>query len=670
MNSTDDFNAQWRASAHEAVKYVEDFPECFLVLPELVDGAIAQGASTKIQIQITLVNKERGIYKVIDNGKGVTNAQRLLSWASKESTNVHHRYGHGSKKCLTKWNKEYNAKWYVRYRTCDKRKNSGSLFTYSGPFQGPHKQPDEDENDEINLMPSGLEWCIEFNPIIFGSIQKPKEIFETIKEILTTRYSKAHFNSIDMILEIISDTEIIKESSKEHKWKSFQEMIEEEVTIGNCELINKTTQPFNDIQMHYTRYYLINDTNIKKVFPFYGQRRMKSSRLHISLAGRTIEIAPFWTFTKRGTNHNDLNGHFGFVDFEGDYTKAPTPATTKVSFYENCEIYKKFMETIINLDLQVKPSSPIVPNPPPKQPSPPPKQPSPQPKQPKLKNISIKFLDPDVYYKLVYLYVENWDEFDSIQIYCNENKKSYKLNSSKIKIDNLDNNKGYTFEIRAELNGIKYNHEFEQIIPNQKKLPLCPIINKIKDDTHDIQIYFAEPQNIGIPITYIKIYSNKKVLETLPYSKEVKLSHQIHSETTMQISYLNEIGESGKTQPKKVKLEKCTRMNFSKPIIEKILNNSEHKCNITGVRFDSFNRYDIDHKNGFNCDISEYNCQPLLVELHSIKSNDKNFYELLRDNKEELLKYKIKKINGFLDSLSPNEKDKIKFNHNTCRIEN
>ena len=52
MNNNDDFNAQWRASAHEAVKYVEDFPECFLVLPELIDGAIGQGSATKIIIEI------------------------------------------------------------------------------------------------------------------------------------------------------------------------------------------------------------------------------------------------------------------------------------------------------------------------------------------------------------------------------------------------------------------------------------------------------------------------------------------------------------------------------------------------------------------------------------------------------------------------------------------
>ncbi len=664
MINNDDYNAQWRASAHEAVKYVEDFPECFLVLPELVDGAIAQGASTKIIIQIQIINENMGVLKVIDNGKGVTNTQRLLSWASKESTNVHNRYGHGSKKCLTKWNKDYNSKWYVRFRTCDKRKNPGSLFTYHGPFQGTFKQFDEDENDEISLMPSGLEWCIEFNPNIFGNnIQKPKEIFDTIKEILTTRYSKNYFDNVDFIVEVTNVNETIKESSKEQKWKCFQEAIEEEVKNNNCEIIYKTTQPFNDIQMHYTRYNLKNDVNIKKLFPFYGIRRMKSSRLHIALSGRTIEIAPFWTFTKRGTNHNDLNGQIGIVNFEGEFQKAPTPATTKVSFYENCEIYKKFIEVIINLDSQPKLPSP--------QPSPLQKLPKSQP----LQNLKIEFVNPEIYYKIIYFHISNWDNFDEINLYCEETKKTFNIVSSVTKISNLEDNKGYTFKIKAKNKDTEYTHDFDQIIPNIKVCPGVPEIIKIHDETHDIQIDVVEPKDIGIPITHVKIYKNKKVLETIQasplklVSKKIKLSHQIHSESSIQLSYINEIGEGNKSSSKKIKLEKCTRTNFSKTTIENVLQNSEHKCNISGVRFDTFNRYEVDHKNGINCDNSEYNCQPLLVEIHSIKSNDSKLFELLKENKKELFKYKIAKINGYLESLNINEKKLIKFNNDTFQLE-
>jgi len=153
--------SQWRASAHEAVPYTNDFPECFLVLPELIDGAIAQGNASKVTIHIDLMD-DTGVLRVIDNGKGVTNIQRILSWASKNNYSIHHRYGHGSKKCLTKWNKNYKSKWYIRYRNCDKRGTSSSLFTYKGLFEGTEKEFEEDPNDDITLMPSGLEWCIEF----------------------------------------------------------------------------------------------------------------------------------------------------------------------------------------------------------------------------------------------------------------------------------------------------------------------------------------------------------------------------------------------------------------------------------------------------------------------------------------------------------------------------
>jgi len=50
--TTYDYNAMWRASAHEAVPYTNDFPECFLVLPELIDGAIAQGDASIVKINL------------------------------------------------------------------------------------------------------------------------------------------------------------------------------------------------------------------------------------------------------------------------------------------------------------------------------------------------------------------------------------------------------------------------------------------------------------------------------------------------------------------------------------------------------------------------------------------------------------------------------------------
>lgn len=43
-----------RLQCAEAVPYCEDLPECIGILPELIDGAVAQGAASKVKISIFL----------------------------------------------------------------------------------------------------------------------------------------------------------------------------------------------------------------------------------------------------------------------------------------------------------------------------------------------------------------------------------------------------------------------------------------------------------------------------------------------------------------------------------------------------------------------------------------------------------------------------------------
>ena len=372
MANNEQYESQWRASAHEAVPYTNDYPECFLVLPELIDGAIAQGNATKVTISIELQDSS-GILRVIDNGMGAKNIQRLLGWASKKTHNVHHRYGHGSKKCLTKWNKNYKAKWYIRYRNCDLRKTSSSLFTYKGPFEGLDREFEEDPIDDVTLKPSGLEWCIEFDKETLQNRNEPKEIFNAIKEILRTRYSKKYFDKIEFNIIVSINDFCIKENSKENKWITFQEYIEEEVKNGNTTQIKQIDQDFNGITLSFTKYKIVNDTNLRKEFPTYGERSMKCSRVHIALNGRTIEHMPYHKLLDK-KNHNSLNGIIGFVNFIGDdskdFDKMPTPCTTKVSFYENCPKFKQFQDHFIELDKDLLPIIPPIP--PPRPPTPPP----------------------------------------------------------------------------------------------------------------------------------------------------------------------------------------------------------------------------------------------------------------------------------------------------------
>jgi hypothetical protein len=346
--SFDDFGAQWRASAHEAVQYSEDLPECFLVLPEPIDGALAQGGATKISIVIDLGT--RNSIRVIDNGKGITNTERLLTWASKTSTDIHHRYGHGSKKFLTKWNKNYNCNWYVKFRTCDKKGRSGSLFKYTGPFKGPTMLAEEDENDETELMPSGLEWGVEFDIETLGQVNTPQKVFDVIKELLRTRYSRKYFDKTEFTIEITSGDTVISETSKD--WKTFQECIEEEVTNKNANVIHSYTINDESVKMTYTQYEFTvygksKEYTLNKEFPIFGHKNQACTRLHIALDGRTIELAPLWKFySGKATSHNSTNGRFAFLNFEGDFNKMPTPCTTKVSFYDQCPYYIKYIGMI------------------------------------------------------------------------------------------------------------------------------------------------------------------------------------------------------------------------------------------------------------------------------------------------------------------------------------
>ena len=368
MTNNDNFSSLWRASAYEAVEYTDDFPECFLVLPELVDGAIADGKATQITIKID-IKEHSGSLSVSDNGKGVSDRSRLLSWASEDSTSVHHRYGHGSKKCLTKWNKNYDAKWFVRYRTKDKRGTIGSLFTYNGPFEGDKRNKTiEDADNETILVPSGLEWYIEFERATLGPINNPNKIFNALKEILRTRYSKKYFDMTEFIIIVTENDTNLSESSKEKKWITFQEYIEMESKNKhynketekeefNCIMIKKSIEEFNGVMMTFSKYEIICDTNLRKEFKKYGHRNMNCSRVNISLNGRTIEHKPYHMCLGRA-NHNSMNGIIGFVDFEGndivDMDKMPTPCTTKVSFYENCPIFKQFQEKFIEMDMEQK----------------------------------------------------------------------------------------------------------------------------------------------------------------------------------------------------------------------------------------------------------------------------------------------------------------------------
>jgi hypothetical protein len=94
------------------------------------------------------------------------------------------------------------------------------------------------------------------------------------------------------------------------------------------------------------------------MFPTYRRKNQATSRMFAALNGRMIEAMPIYTALGKDQNHNNYNGMMWFLDFiaasDADFEKLPTPATTKVSFYENCEVFKPVVEKIRTVHQQLQ----------------------------------------------------------------------------------------------------------------------------------------------------------------------------------------------------------------------------------------------------------------------------------------------------------------------------
>jgi len=363
MDSTyNHFKSLWRSSANEAVAYSDDFPEALLVLPELIDGSLGDGKATEINIIIKLSNDSKNKSELIlkDNGIGITSTKRLLDWAATQSASIEHVYGHGSKKCLTKFMPDYDdAKWSVMWRKVDKRGVSGSLNTIKSPFLGNQTDHQEDEKNETDLMVSGTQWNINFYKKILklDNSFPANDLMKKLREIICTRYEKEFYKEFIIKIEIIHNGTIIKEDSS--KWLTLKETLLKESLLKEKRNVMKmlcTKYNINDISIQIDMYKIISDGRSFKLnnFPLYGTKNIKASRVHIALNGRYIEAMPLNIFKSKEI-HNSENGimifiNFTAVDNTNGFVKLPTPCTTKVKFQEECPIFK---ECIISIKKEV-----------------------------------------------------------------------------------------------------------------------------------------------------------------------------------------------------------------------------------------------------------------------------------------------------------------------------
>ena len=352
-SSYETFKGLWRASANEAVPYTDDFPECLLVLPELLDGSIVQGNATVLSMSFKWISDTQMEVIVRDNGEGIKNERRLLQWAAAKSVSTIHKNGHGLKKSFTKFMRDFDsANWTIQYR-----KKNRNIQTISSPFLGPDTKVEENEHDEQSLMPSGT--CIRFvcDTSVLGSkySEYPKNLLNGIREIITTRYSEEILNRVDFQIELQRGAVSIKTSSKEDEWHSFEWHIQQRIPGQVLKKMEISSQ-IPGGEWIYREYYLhLNgatayDLKSDELFPVYGRKNQKTSRVHTYVDNRAIEAIPFYRILGRDTSHNDENGLFGFWYFTPnspeDFDKMPQPATTKVSFYENDPIFKDLLKKL------------------------------------------------------------------------------------------------------------------------------------------------------------------------------------------------------------------------------------------------------------------------------------------------------------------------------------
>lgn len=352
-SSYEQYKGLWRASANETVVYSEDFPECLLVLPELLDGSIVQGNASQLYMSFKWVSDNRMEVVVRDNGEGIKNERRLLQWAAAKSVSTIHKNGHGLKKAFTKFMRDFDsANWTIHYR-----KKNRNIQTISSPFLGSDTKVEENEHDEVSLMPSGTEIRFQCDTSVLGPkySEYPKQLLNGIREIITTRYTEEVLQRLEFQIEIQRDDVVARASSKADDWHSFEwhvrKRIPQEVT-QRMELTGKIPGG----EWVYREYFLhINgstsyDLKSEALFPFYGRKNQNTSRIHTYVDNRAIEAIKIYRILGRDTSHNNDNGLFGFWYFTPnspeDFDNMPQPATTKVSFYENDPIFRELLMTL------------------------------------------------------------------------------------------------------------------------------------------------------------------------------------------------------------------------------------------------------------------------------------------------------------------------------------
>jgi len=343
----DKSKGDWRGTAMEHVLYTDDFPEPLLTIPEWFDGSVGHGRADTITTVFKQLTPTTWKVTVRDTGKGIVSEARLLEWSAPASLSTHHRNGRGHKTVMAKFAPDYDtAAWRIRFR-----RRGGYLTTLTGPFLGFKTKRDEDEDDEATLMPSGTETEVDFDAKVLGKYTTAPLLHAALREIITTRYSETLLRRVTFIVTVQTLDEpavTVNSRAEGDVWHSFRTYVEQGVAAGYIKAIRENERyESNGAPWDVSVYKITVKGNksfpLKKHFPTYGQKNIRSQRVHIALGDRVIEMAPYYPFIGRASGHNDDNGTIVFVTFTSEeLARQPQPCTTKVSMYTNDEIYKVF----------------------------------------------------------------------------------------------------------------------------------------------------------------------------------------------------------------------------------------------------------------------------------------------------------------------------------------
>ena len=480
MPAEDEFRALWRAAAYEAVPYYKDYPEALLILPEIIDGSIGQGGANLVEIDIELdAVKETGTIRISDNGSGLKELSRFLRWASSTSTDNLHRNGHGMKKCMTKWERDYDkATWWILFR-----KRNRDLIRLDSKYLGAQTTQKDIEGDDTTLMPSGTQWGMNFDMSVLGTSIDPDKLAADLKELILTRYSDEIIQRTTFIVSVAVKGGMSRViNSKVGKWHSFQRQVELEVEVKNMRLVRERVVHIPGGRWTYKAYRIIADgrsfnSPLTRTFPRYGQKNQACARVHVSLEGRMIEAIPLEVLRQKAS-HPDFNGCIEFVNFVPDrpdmFHMMPSPCTTKVSFYVNDPVFKKFKTDYLKLQELPEipltppeaPISPQSPSSPPKAPtppslptpppSPPPPPPSPPPPPPPVIPVSLESSDTDEE-------TDSETESDFIEMTPDEKFSSWKI----------------SIFMEVDVMKIRYDKRIHKQLPNGTHADVASLKNRV-----------------------------------------------------------------------------------------------------------------------------------------------------------------------------------------------